>query len=197
MDTPATETVQADRQRAGYPTAAWRHGILVASLSALLFSCVAAADEPPSTPLAVWAIGLPNGYVIMKHQAPAVHVTADDVARGVVDVKSGTRIVITTVEPSGIAVDFHSPGKLFRSIQIDGIGGSAHFGPAGGTIVESQAAVGRRVIAINYRFTLAPDTASGTYVWPISIAVRHPVPRDIGAPTPNPNSPNRYARGGI
>ena len=154
-----------------------------AILFALLLSDIAAADGGTLIPSAVWAIGLPNGYVIMEHQAQAVRVTADDVARGVVDVQSGTRIVITTTEPSGIAVDFRSSGKLLRAVRIDGIGRGTEFGPEGGTIVESQAAAGLRVVMVNYRFILAPDTTPGTYAWPLTLAVRAPARRDLASLT--------------
>ncbi|MBI3919044.1 MAG: hypothetical protein HY322_18785 [Betaproteobacteria bacterium] len=166
-------------QRTRCEIAVSRPGILLLALFTMLLSGIATADGPPRIPSAVWAIGLPNGYVIMEHQAQAVRVTADDVARGVVDVQSGTRIVITTTEPSGIAVDFRSSGKLFRAVQIDGIGSGMQFGPAGGTIIESQATAGRRVVTVNYRLILAPDTTPGTYAWPLTLAVRAPARRDL------------------
>ena len=165
-----------------------------AILCALLLSEIAAADGSARIPSAVWAIGLPNGYVIMEYQAQAVRVTADDVARGVVDVQSGTRVVITTTEPSGIAVDFRWPGKLFRAVRIDGIGSSVQFGPAGGTIVESQATAGRRVVTVNYRFILAPDTTPGTYAWPLTLAVRAPALRDLASLTGARNAVTGSAR---
>jgi len=177
-----------------------RPGMLLLALFALfaLFtmfhSGFAAADSTPHGQFAVWAIGLPNGYVIMEHQAQAVRVTADDVMRGMVDVQSGTRIVITTTEPSGIAVDFRSPGKLFRAVQIDGIGSGMQFGPAGGTIIESQATAGRRVVTVNYRFILAPDTNPGTYAWPLTLAVRAPALRDLASLTGAHNTVTNSAR---
>jgi hypothetical protein len=166
-------------ERASCRASARRSGILIASLFALLLSGVAAADGSPPAPLAVWAIGLPNGYVIMEHQAQVVQVSADDVARGVLAVSNGTRIVITTTEPSGVAMDFRSSSHLFRAVQIDGIGRSVELGPASATIVESHAAAGRRVVTVNYRFALAPDTAPGTYAWPLELTVRSVATREL------------------
>ena len=183
MNLPHKSTQRAGHEETGCSAAARRIAMPFAILFALLLSEIAAADGSARIPSAVWAIGLPNGYVIMEYQAQAVRVTADDVARGVVDVQSGTRVVITTTEPSGIAVDFRSPGKLFRAVQIDGIGSSVQFGPAGGTIVESQATAGRRVVTVNYRFILAPDTTPGTYAWPLTLAVRAPARRDLASLT--------------
>src|SRR5688572_6246367 len=112
---------QAGREEAFHFTSARRLAMLIASLSASLLFGIAFADGIPRGEFAVWAIGLPNSYVIMEHQAQAVEVSAGDVARGTLEVKGGTRIVVTTTD-AGIAVDFHSPGKLFRSIQIDSTG---------------------------------------------------------------------------
>jgi hypothetical protein len=179
MNIPSIAIEQADRGNAGDHGSAHGLGMLFVSLFALLLSSIAAADGTPRDQFAVWAIGLPNGYVIMEHQAPTVQVTTDDVARGAIDVDNGTRIVITTIEPSGAAVEFRSSSKLFSAVRIDGIGSSVHLGRVGGTIVETQAAIGRRVVTVNYRFTLAPDTAPGTYAWPLAMVVRAPAPRNF------------------
>lgn len=152
--------------------AARRFALPFSILFALLLSEFAAADSSLQAPLAVWAIGLPNGYVIMEHQTAAVQVTADDVARGVLDVQDGTRIAITTTEPSVVTLDFRIPGRLFRAVQVDGAGRSVQFGPPGGRIDETQAATGRRIVTVNYRFTLAPETTPGTYSWPLAMGVR-------------------------
>ena len=54
-----------------------------------------AVAQGASAPLAAWAIGLPDGYIIMEHQENVIHVTAADVARGVVEVRGGSRFVGT------------------------------------------------------------------------------------------------------
>jgi len=173
---------QAGRRQTRHPGAARWCDRMLAGLFALLLSGIAVADGTPQGQFAVWAIGLPNGYIVMEHQALAVQVTADDVARGVVDVQSGTRFVINTTEPSGVAVDFRSSGRLFRAVQIDGMGSGIEFGPAGATVVEKQIAAGRRVVTVDYRFTLAPDTVPGTYAWPIAAVVRRTFALDATDP---------------
>ena len=194
MNLPHRSAQRAGHEETGCSAAARQFAMPFAVVFALLLSEIAAADGSTQVPATVWAIGLPNGYVIMEHQAQAVRVTADDVARGVVDVQSGTRIVVTTIEPSGVAVDFRWPGKPFRAVRIDGIGSSVQFGPAGGTIVESQAIAGRRVVTVNYRFILAPDTTPGTYAWPLTLAVRTPALRDLASRTGARNTVTASAR---
>ena len=156
-------------------SAARRLHMLCMSLFCLVFTGIAAAQDAPR---AAWAIGLPDGYVIMEHQARMIEVSADDVARGVVEVRGGSRLVITAHAPSGYAVDFRTRGTVFQPIEIDGIGAVVELSPHGGTVAQRQSA-GRRVIEINYRFALAPGTAPGTYAWPLDLAVRSPVTVDL------------------
>jgi len=158
--------------------AARRLRMLCGGLFCLVFTGIAAAQDTPGTPPIAWAIGLPDGYVIMEHQASTIEVGAADAARGVVEVRGGSRLVITLHAPSGYAVDFRTRGTVFQPIEIDGIGAVVELSPHGGTVAQRQSA-GRRVIEINYRFALAPGTAPGTYAWPLDLAVRSPVTVDL------------------
>ena len=153
----------------------WR----VVGVACALVTGVAAADGTARGQFAVWAVGLPNGYVMMEHQAPTIHVTADDVAQGVVQVRGGSRLVITTHAPSGYTVDFHTRGALFQAVQIDGIGRAVEFGPTGGTVVQREAVSGRRVVVVDYRFLLAPGAPPGTYAWPLDLVVRGVAASDL------------------
>lgn len=147
----------------------------VLAITCALEAGVAAAQE---TPRAAWVIGLPNGYVMMEHQAITIEVSAEDVARGVVEVPGGSRLVIKTGAPSRYALDFLARGTLFNSVEIEATGTAVELGPRGGTMVHEQVA-GRRVVALNYRFTLAPGTAPGTYAFPVALAVRNVVTIDV------------------
>ena len=115
---------------------------MLMGLACVLAPGIAAADGAPRAAFAAWAIGLADGYVIMEHQAPTIHVTADDVAQGVVQVRGGSRFVITTDSPAGYTVDFHTRGALFQAVKIDGNGSAVELGPAGGTVVQREAAAG-------------------------------------------------------
>lgn len=152
-------------------------------LACALVASVAAADGAARGPVAAWAIGLPDGYVVMEYQAPVIQVSAEDVARGVVEVRGGSRLVITTRSPAGYALDFVNRGTVFQAVEIDGIGNAVARGATGGTVVQQQAAAGTRVVALNYRFTLAPGTAPGTYAWPLELTVRGAVTSDLQRPS--------------
>ncbi len=157
----------------------WSGIRLLMGLACVLAPGIAAADGAPRAAFAAWAIGLPDGYIMMEYQAAVIEVTAEDVARGIVEVRGGSRLIITTGSPAGYAVDFYPNGKLFQPIQIDGIGGAVDLGATGGTVVQQQVAAGRRVVALDYRFALAPGTTPGTYAWPLELTVRGAVTSDL------------------
>jgi hypothetical protein len=153
-------------------------GVRCAWLAALLFVGCAAADGTPRDPLTAWAIGLPHGYIVMEHQARVVHVTAEDVARGVVEVRGGSRLVVTAHAPSRYALDFSTRSTVFRPVGIKGVG-PVKLGPEGATARQQQPA-GRHDVAVDYRFALAPGTRPGIYPWPLALTVRSVSPG--GAP---------------
>lgn len=143
-----------------------------AGVALALVTNVADAGGAARASSAVWAIGLPDGYIMMEYEAAVIHVTADSVARGVVEVRGGSRFVITSNSPTRYTVSFFNRGALFRAVRVDGMGRAVEFGPAGGTVAQQEAAAGRRVISLDYRFTLAPDATPGTYAWPLELVAR-------------------------
>ena len=90
--------------------ARWARVLLAGWVCVVAAGIVTAADSTPRGQFTVWAIGLPNGYIVMEHQAAVIHVTADDVAQGALHVRNGSRFVITTDTATGYTVDFHVGG---------------------------------------------------------------------------------------
>lgn len=152
----------------------------------MLASAIAIADGASRAGFAVWAAGLPNGYVVMQHQAGAIRVTDRDVAQGAVHVPDGSRFVIATELPGDYAVDFTARATMFRSVRIEGVGHAVELGAAGGTALSREASVGRRVVTISYRFLLAPDVVPGTYAWPLRMVVRGTAPGELDASIASP-----------
>ena len=70
-------------------------------LACPLAAGAAVSGAPLRAPLRVWAIGLANGYVIMEHQARVLHVSAEDAARGMAEVRGGSRLGVTLHSPGG------------------------------------------------------------------------------------------------
>ena len=156
---------------------------ILIGVACALVADVAAAGGPS---LAVWAIGLPHGYIVMEHQAKVIDVTDEDVARGFVQIAGGSRLVVSTRSQGDYAVHFATREALFRSVRIEGIGRTVELGAQGGTVVERDAPAGRSVVAVNYRFDLALGTAPGTYAWPLEVVARRAPPEGFVASSPNP-----------
>jgi len=122
--------------------------------------------------LEVWAIGLPNGYVVMEHQARALEVSAEDVANGMVEVRGASRLVITLKSPGDYVVDFRARSRLVQAASVGAIGRTVEIDSKGGVVVQRDVSAGRHVVAIDYRFVLAPDAVPGIYAWPLDLSVR-------------------------
>lgn len=152
-------------------------------LACALVTGVAAAGDISSGQFAVWAVGLPSGSFVMESQDAVIRVTLEDVACGAVEVRGGTRLVVTTDPQAGYAVDIASDSSFFQAVQIRGIGSTADLGPHGGILVQRESPAGRRVVALDYRFVLAPGTTPGTYAWPLRLAVRGLLPNDLQRPS--------------
>lgn len=151
----------------------------VALAGALVMNLAAADDDTPRQQLAVWAVGLPSANFIMEYQPAVIQITAEDVASGVVEVRGGSRLVMNADSRAGYAVEFSPRGNIFQAVRIDGMGSTVELGPKGGTVVQREAARGRRVIALDYRFVLSPQTVPGTYAWPLDLAVRGTAAGDL------------------
>src|SRR6185436_20497501 len=76
--------------------------------AAALACAISAGNAIAGGPLQVWAIGLPNGYVVMEYQASVLEISTADVANGMVEVRGGSRLVITLKSPADYAVDLRS-----------------------------------------------------------------------------------------
>ena len=159
-----------------------RSRLLLALACAAASNVATGGDRLP----AAWAIGLPHGYIVMEHQAQAIDVSDEDAARGFVDVRGGSRIVVTTRSGARYALDFATRGTAFSSVQFAALGHAIALGAQGATLIEQDAPAGRTTIALDYRFRLAPGTAPGTYAWPLEIVARRALPREFTASTATP-----------
>lgn len=102
------------------------------------------------------------------HQAQRLVITAEDVRRGYVDAPAATRV---DVRCARLCLFELKPTQDFvRSVRVAGLDTGAEFG-AGGAAILHKATAQAREVAMDYRFTLAPDTAPGAYPWPVALSV--------------------------
>ena len=101
-------------------------------------------------------------------QAATVAVTAQDIERGFLRVRAGSRLEIEYA--GGCLIEFRAVGSLFRSVIVTAPGVTAAFGPDGGTFYHGPAA-GAAPLVLDYRFELAGGLTPGTYPWPLTLTV--------------------------
>ena len=105
-------------------------------------------------------------------QAPALAITADDVARGYVDINAASNFYVATNTLDGYLIAFRALGGNFRHVIVTGLQAPLEFAGSAGTEVR-VASNGRRTdYQLNYRFVLPPDAQPGSYQWPLEISVR-------------------------
>ena len=105
-------------------------------------------------------------------QAERITVTADDVARGYVDIPAASRFTVVTPKGGNYFVDFHVRSDLFQSVNIDGMGSQVELGTDGGTVAQTGPGLKGAISTLNYRFRLKANVRAGDYDWPLMLAVR-------------------------
>lgn len=103
------------------------------------------------------------------YQATDLVITAEDVARGYVDVPAASRFEIGNKGPC--VFEFRRTGTLFRSFRVTLPEGTAQFGAEGGTLLQKSRSAGVARVDVSYRFDLDPGVKPGTYRWPLSITI--------------------------
>jgi hypothetical protein len=73
-----------------------------------------------------------------------------------------------------------------QAASIEAIGRTVEIGRRSGVLVQTRSPAGRHVVAIDYRFVLAPGAVPGTYAWPLDLAVRAPLSGDRELPRGRP-----------
>ena len=136
---------------------------------------VGAAAAGPRTTFTVGATVLPRAAVSYAAAPSVIAISADDLRRGYVDVETATRLVVSSNDPHGFAIDVFPTAELFTAISVQGADGARHamfLGRDGGTIVERSFA-GRAIsVTLSWRFTLADGITPGLYPWPLQLTVR-------------------------
>jgi hypothetical protein len=137
-------------------------GLLVASLPATAGSAEAK--------LTVSATILKRTTLKVLAQPSAVVVTANDIARGYVDVPTPAQVAIQSNAPDGYLLDFESEGDFMRQTLVRGLANDVQLSPAGGAIAQRGAGVTRITLALGFRFLLSESARQGTYSWPMRIS---------------------------
>ena len=105
--------------------------------------------------------------------APAmVDISAADLARGFVDVREPTALVVRSNSPNGFVLELVTVSPMVSSVVVQGFGPEQIVGADGGTIVQRWQSPHVVNLSLRFRLVLAPGLAAGPYPWPMRLSVR-------------------------
>jgi hypothetical protein len=105
-------------------------------------------------------------------QVASLDVTETDVARGYIDVPSGSSFSVETTSREGYLVDLIPKAAIFTAVSVRSTWASAELGRDGGTIVACIPPGHDGHTTLSYRFALASDVTAGRYPFPLHLIVR-------------------------
>lgn len=146
--------------------------LVAAAMLVPLVAGVRLAEAGQSAALQVSASVVAKARLRNDHQAAQLAITAEDVARGYVDVAAASRFLVSTNSRVGYLLEFRAAGSIFESVQIEGFGNAIRLGADGGTIVQRGPRSPDSPHELSYRFMLRPDVQPGSYQWPLQLSVQ-------------------------
>jgi hypothetical protein len=145
--------------------------VLVAAFCLVLLSMAAA--DPGVGKLTVTATVRKHASMKVVMQPTSVLVTADDVARGFVDVPASVQLVVRSNSPGGYLLDFGSNDNFLHQIRVTGLDRDVQLGSAGGAVAQAALGPGMKsaVLTLGFRFVLSRTAQQGIYAWPLALTV--------------------------
>jgi len=125
-----------------------------------------------STSIPVTASVIAKVKMHVSYQTTQLNITANDVARGYIEVPSALRFFVDSNSHVGFIMDFHPVGNIVESIKVDGLGNEVHLGAEGGAVVRRGALPKNVEHNLSFRFVLRPDVSPGNYPLPIVLTLR-------------------------
>lgn len=119
--------------------------------------------------MAITATVVQTVSVRSAHQAATLNISAEDVERGYVTVRAGSRIQITHAGPC--LFEFRGTAPVFSSVSVSAAGVAKEFGFEGGTVYRAPATRSPAEISFDYRFGLASGVRPGTHPWPVALTI--------------------------
>lgn len=127
------------------------------------------------TQLAISAIVQKHASIRTDGQPVSFTASAEDVARGYVDISSHSAIEVRGNNSAGLLLEFHLVDALqpVSEVQISGAGGLLRAGSQRATLhVPGQLrGISSNRFNFSYRIFLSPFAQPGTYSWPLRITL--------------------------
>lgn len=133
-------------------------------LATLLVLALPAGDAFSGAHLGVSAVVAKSARIALGNQPESIQVTAEDIARGYVDVAPGPRLEARTNSREGLLVTFQvRPGGFARAVELRGAGGASL------RLAGSARGVSVRQVELSYRLLLSPRARPGVHAWPVQL----------------------------
>ena len=125
-----------------------------------------------SARISVSAAVLPRTTILSASMPASLDVSARDVARGFVEIRGSSQLLVTNNGPEGFELEVFTGASIFSSVAVYGLGAEAAVDANGGEIFLPARRGAAIPLVLNYRFQLAPGTVPGHYPWPLQFGVR-------------------------
>ena len=138
-------------------------------------SATAAGARDVHSEFSVSVIVRPVANIELQSAPTVLDISAADLRRGYIDVMQPTEFTVRSNSPNGYALDVLTVAPVLSSMIVQGLNSDLALGADGGTVVQRWQKPQAVNVSLKFRFELAPGLGSGTYPWPVRLAVR-PLP---------------------
>jgi hypothetical protein len=152
----------------------------VDGVAALLIALAVGWMAMPRVALASGETKLTVSATISKHaslqvlsQPSSVVITADDMARGYVDVPSPAQVTVQSNTQDGYLLMFENQGDFLRHALVKGLDSDVQVSAGGGGVAQRSLGRGMRknLLNLGFRFVLSDSARQGVYAWPMRLSV--------------------------
>ena len=146
----------------------------LAGATILAMMSVSLSAHASETTLTVSAAVLKHASMQVVAQPDSVVVTAEDIARGYVDVPGTAKITVQSNTQGGYLLHFARLGDFFRQALVRGLAGpDLQLEEGGGAVAQASTGQGmtRTALDLAFRFVLSESARQGVYSWPVRLSV--------------------------
>lgn len=149
-----------------------RHALQLLLASAVGFALVIASEDiyPSSASLSVSAVVLRKVWLRVE-PPPLLPVTAEDVARGYVDVPAPTVLSLRSNSPDGFRFTIDFDRQLVASARMQGLLQDMELRPGGASVAVRGRFREEVRFELRWRLALAQAVRPGVYAWPVRLQV--------------------------
>ena len=160
------------------PSHKLRRQIALRLVPAFLALGLAAATPPVAAEGQTGKLGA-SAYVAKRatlkllSQPDRVRITAEDIARGYVEVVGPVRAAIHSNSPQGYMLVFAGQGDFVRHARMRGLDGEVQLTSNGGVVTQRTAGQGvlNGTLELTFRFYLVASAQQGEHAWPMQVSI--------------------------